>query len=570
MFLAPTHFNPKIYPSMYFFTIQPSCQKILIILFVSFLCYQPCYAVLGGNARFHDICHDVRNEMILKEPTLKNNSNLECRSTYEPDKEPAMPIRISVSECLLRCPGYEPSRIDALSQWIGPFVGFLLPALAFVISIPRSIRLPRGESLFGARKLISIPYFVLAMIIMIFDVVFWIITVFAFAGPLVAGAIHEAVIDHAVLNYAENIYATDPRTARMAITFSLVASLKPEKGDLAGKVSANIIDSPHAKRKLQALLSLLPSYGARVGIPIVFYLGAYAYAIFDASSKRGDNDTAHAVAFGLWYGVVVIVAIVSSSVLGVDNPASLEAVFAENVPMDHDPKILRPQRTHTHPYHFHDSHFHTVWLWKRARVFQEWTKHLPLDQIIVSKINSITPRIISGFYASILIALPCAGACWISYQTPDVGFGCRSVAHIIYASSQIILIVFWWVYYSSCFRIRETHHQQHFTWSSIPVYSLSTVAVVAAVVSAIGGTIMQLAGVFRNCICKASLQYLLPSNRGMGTVNLANDTQEHRDHAKWWIIVGSVGVGFIGLVSVVGWGYQARIRSRCRMVIEGL
>ncbi|KAF2794989.1 hypothetical protein K505DRAFT_336444 [Melanomma pulvis-pyrius CBS 109.77] len=513
--------------------------------------------------------------MILKDPSLSDNPNLDCRATYEPDKEPALPIMLPVSECLRRCPNYEGSHVNVLSQWIGPLVGFLLPALAFVISIPRSIRLPRGESLFGARKLKSIPYFLVAIFLMMFDVIFWIITVFAFAGPLIAGATHEALIDHAVLDYAEKALATEPEIALMAVTFSLIGSLKPDKGDMAGKVSAYIVESPHAKRKLQALLSLLPSYGARVGVPIVFYVGAYFYAIFDASAKRGDNDTAHAVAFGLWYGVVVIVAIVSSSVLGVDNPASLEAVFSENVPTNLDPNGPRtsnplPVRTHTHPYHFHDSHFHTVWMWKRARVFQEWTKYFPLDPLIGSKINSVTPRIVSGLLASILVALPCAGACWISYQTPEIGFGCRSVAHLIYATSQMVLIGAWWTYYSSGFRIRETHHQQRLTLTSIPTYAISAVAVLAAVVSAIGGTIMQLVGVFRNCLCKASLQYLLPKNRWQGTVNLANDTQAHRDHAKWWIIVGSIGVGFIGLVSLVGWGYQARIRSRCRRIIEGL
>ena len=81
---------------------------------------------------------------------------------------------------------------------------------------------------------------------------------------------------------------------------------------------------------------------------------------------------------------------------------------------------------------------------------------------------------------------------------------------------------------------------------------------------------MQLVGVFKNCVCKASLQYLLPGSWSLGTVNLANDTQEHRDHAKWWIVVGSIGVAFIGLVSVVGWVYQARVRSRFQRIIEAL
>ncbi|KAF2018467.1 hypothetical protein BU24DRAFT_491426 [Aaosphaeria arxii CBS 175.79] len=530
-----------------------------------------------GNANFSSLCEDVRKEMILRDPSLENNTNLECRSSYELEKPPALSISISVSECLERCPGYEASKHNVLNQWIGPLVGFLLPALAFVISIPRPIRLPRHERWFAARKLVAYSWLVLAMGLMLLDILFWIIAVFAFAGPLVAGSIHEAFVDHMVLGYAEKNISSDPSTALLAISFTLVGSLQPHEGDLSGNIYAYILDSPFGKQKLRSLLALLPSYGARVGVPIVFYLGAYAYALFDAKSKLGDNDTAHAVAFGLWYGVVVIVAIVSSAVLGIDNPASLEAILSENIELEpflasENSEALKSPSRSSEPksYHFHSSIFRTVWLWERARVFQEWSRKNSVDASVSAYIKASTPRVISGLLASVLIALPCAGACWISYSTPMVGFGCRSTVHLIYATSQIILILVWWLYYSSPTRILAKQKGKNCTESAIAVYALAAMALAAAIISSIGGTIMQLVGVFKNCICKASLKYLLPGSRAGGMVSLANDMQEHRDNARWWIIVGSIGVAFVGLVAVASWAYQTRVRQRCLALINRL
>ncbi|KAF2000440.1 hypothetical protein P154DRAFT_534778 [Amniculicola lignicola CBS 123094] len=586
------------------------------------------------------LCREVRDEMIVRDPSLQNNTALDCRATYQQDKPPAIKITIGVAECLTRRRGYQGSQWNILTQWVGPLVGFLLPALAFVISIPRPMRIPRREEDFGASKIKAIPWLLLALVLMLFDILFWIITVFAFAGPLIAGSIHEALIDHAVINYAIEALPEDLQGALIAIAFTLVGSLKPDKGRLREKVTAHITNSPYALHKLLSLLALLPSYGARVGVPIAFYLGAYAYALVEAKSKLGDNDTAHSVAFGLWYGVVVIVAIVSSSVLGVDNPASLEAIFSENITMptlvaggdqiaaeenseptsaqelsvfsasltagspgnsnvstpvtgDNQPApgheddhsynpgqeeplipIPSPRRIESRIYHIHDSIFRPVWIWSRARVFQHWARDYPLDISLVKQINSSTLRWKSGILASVLVSLPCAGACYISHQTPSIGFGCRSVAHLIYATSQILLIGGWWMYYSSSHRIQQRNDPttRRWNWISVPVYALSAVAIVAAVISSIAGTIMQLVGVFKNCICKAGMQYILQSARigGAGEIMLSNDTQAHRDHAVNWMVVGSIGIGGMGLMCVVGWMWQVRVRKRCKDLLEAI
>lgn len=41
------------------------------------------------------------------------------------------------------------------------------------------------------------------------------------------------------------------------------------------------------------------SFGSTVGAPVLFFLGGFVYTVLDADNTLGDNDTAHALAFGL-------------------------------------------------------------------------------------------------------------------------------------------------------------------------------------------------------------------------------------------------------------------------------
>ncbi|KAF2121779.1 hypothetical protein BDV96DRAFT_562338 [Lophiotrema nucula] len=543
---------------------------------------------LQANANFGRLCDDQRLLMIEQNPSLANDTLLECRDGYEPSKPPAKAIYATVSSCLEECPGYAATDHNVMSQWIGPLVGFLLPDLAFVMSIPRAIKIPRGEEWFAKWRWRSYAWLVIALVLMLFDIIFWFIAVFAFAGPLIAGAIHETLIEHAVLRYANE--SGDPDAATAALTFALVGSLDPYEGNLANRIRNELRGSTNARRKLRVLVDLPPSYGMRVGIPIVFYTGAYAYALADANMKRGDNDTAHAVAFGLWYGVIVIVAIMSSIPLGIDNPASLEAIFSDEEE-SHDDNghteatddlrtftantampVEEPATTslfhcmQSTAYHFHSSSFRIVWLWKRAYILRKWAEEMPLPSTHVAKmINSHVPRIVSGVIAASLIGLICAGACWISYQTPSVGFGCRSVSHLTYAISQIILIGVWWLWYSA--RTIAQKEESSFSISSIPVYLLTSLALLASLSASIGGTIMQLVGVFHSCICMASLRYLLPSLRNDGMVLVNSDTAAHRKNSRWWLIIGGCGIGLISLLGLVGWMYQARLREKSRQLL---
>jgi len=287
---------------------------------------------LKSTANFTALCEKVRSENILENPFFANLSTYKCGQTYKPDTIPAMPITISLPRCLEQSPGYQISDIKQLQQWIGPFVGFILPSLAFVVSVPRLVRVPRFDEFFTRKVYIRVPWVLVTLILMLFDLVFYIIAVFALAGPLMAGALHEVVLDHEVLctvddalreqrkwnaesqkdeqdvterppmeSAEEALLESDlPRKleiskkeARAAILFSLVGSFDPDSGtdelSLSRRLIQDIDQSPHRKSKLYTLIALLPSYASIVGFPITFYLGAYTYSLVDAGSRRGDD-----------------------------------------------------------------------------------------------------------------------------------------------------------------------------------------------------------------------------------------------------------------------------------------
>jgi hypothetical protein len=53
----------------------------------------------------------------------------------------------------------------------------------------------------------------------------------------------------------------------------------------------------------------------------------YVYSLLDAGSRLGYNDTAHAIAYRMLYGVIVLLVTVSCCVLRVNSPALVEGVL---------------------------------------------------------------------------------------------------------------------------------------------------------------------------------------------------------------------------------------------------
>lgn len=336
---------------------------------------------------------------------------------------------------------------------------------------------------------------------------------------------------------------------------------------------AELRDSHNAHRFLRRLSLGVTSFGTQVGIPMLFHPGSTLYGIIDGETRRGDNDTAHSVAFGLWYFVIVIVAVASSLVLGVSSPKALEAIFDD--------------------YQHTSGAFKLRWLDERR--MQLWDcSRLPMT-VAHGRVSPILPEaryaVIFTRYlkrsclvAGLILALPCVPAVVVSYSTPLMGFSCRSTTLLSYIAAQELLIILWYFHSSPQLRqakqnaVQALDHGMQRTRNQLTFLGLSTVSFlyhfmgVLSVLITVGGSIMQLLGVYRNCICKAGLYWSLPTTRSWvgAYVKVTDDTQDDRNAASTWLVCGGIGMAAVAIMSLLGAWHSMRIRQRCVHVIDEL
>jgi hypothetical protein len=80
--------------------------------------------------------------------------------------------------------------------------------------------------------------------------------------------------------------------------------------------------------RLRSMLHSQYSFGSMTGAPVLFYIGSFGYSIAFLSTNLGDNDTAHGLAFGMWWMAIVHVAIISGCLLASNNPSTTTVIVA--------------------------------------------------------------------------------------------------------------------------------------------------------------------------------------------------------------------------------------------------
>lgn len=162
---------------------------------------------------------------------------------------------------------------------------------------------------------------------------------------------------------------------------------------------------------------------------------------------------------------------------------------------------------------------------------------------------------------TVLISLPCCLALLVSYRTPASGPGCRSTSIILYWSSQVLLIIL------------HTLHSSfpHSPHTRTVVYLLVTPALIVSFASAVGGTILQLTGLFVNVYCLAGVHSFMDPDNPAWVLDLATDTLLVRRLARYrWRYTGVAGLGLLCAVCVATWWYQSGVKKRCGRAIADL
>jgi hypothetical protein len=394
-------------------------------------------------------------------------------------------------------------------------------------------------------------------------------------------------------------------------------------------------DKDKTKTRLTTMLGCQASFGAAIGAPVVFFLGAFLFSVFSNLQVVGDNDTSHALAFGMWWMTIPHVAVVGGCLLAGNNPNTLEAIacgaiegWSQISPRDQDrdeeqvhwiKSLFRWVVTLYKP--FYTSVYRPVWMWERGRNKREWIRHVLEEhwnvvnadgtrtqkptwnwntyiRSTVSKFKRM-PRLSSAKPTDeeaptakqkegvdkfdidffdwiellsidiILLLIPFVLAFLTSYYTPAIGLSCRTFTFLLYFCFQILLSIVWaW----------DFPHPQpsplitRAEWVPI-IHNRPTIyclirgfCFLGSLFTAVIGTLMQILGVYRNCLCTipmsawGSRDFMLPISTNTG------DDIRYARH--YWVNTAIASIVLLIVVCYVGWWYQRHWRYRFTNILD--
>ena len=210
------------------------------------------------------------------------------------------------------------------------------------------------------------------------------------------------------------------------------------------------------------------------------------------------------------------------------------------------------------------------------------------------------------FMATFLLGVPFVLAFITAFYTPEVGLSCRSFTFTIYACAELGQVLLWlWAYVGPSYNTNgpkgffrsggwlarhgfyDPRNVRHFFpsgWPKTPRaiwqgiisqdfrdlrfvwccvwYALYIFFGTVATLSALGGTLMQLLGVYTADICQITVDdWIHPYRPGVTALISTNSRNMIRDAQIYWKPCAITAIAFMTFVSFVGWWYQRRMRD---------
>ena len=332
-------------------------------------------------------------------------------------------------------------------------------------------------------------------------------------------------------------------------------------------------------------------------------------------------------AFGLWWMTVPHISIISGLLLAGNNPNTLEGILGEPVPEE---EVVMPNERHIQ--HFvtfvYDSRYRPAWIWNRGRSKRFWAKRLNHTWIerygkgSTVPTADLQPRALHMgvgdwcwiyFLAYCMILIPSLLAFLTAWYTPFVGLGtsfgrprlpstkislerrianflqdlsnhllgCRSMTVLVYMLCQLVLISLWIIDIESSHLDKDGVPQTPYTrspfkqdgekapWRSRVWYGVAIITGIVSTLITIGGTMMQIMGVYRNCLCSIPIsQWYNPWDSFLDIST--NSSEDIHFARRTWKSLGAAAVVFLGMVSFIGWWYQKRLRYQMRRMIQDI
>ncbi|KAI4594568.1 hypothetical protein KJ359_007656 [Pestalotiopsis sp. 9143b] len=337
-----------------------------------------------------------------------------------------------------------------------------------------------------------------------------------------------------------------------------------------------------------------------MGAPILFFVGGFIYTVLDIDNQLGDNDQAHALAFGTWWMTIPYLAIVACAMLSSNSASALQGIVYDggdraarekhelsfwdqlkdkikSLPLG---KILSG---HMGGYslieHTYEGHFQTVTMWNRGPNKRRWVheavREYAKDREAMDEDEDIMSleQVRKGLKLTLgdkrnvvvctlfLLLTPSLLAFLVSYNTPRKSLSCRTLTYLVYGVSQVCEMLLWtWEVYL------KVKYGPRWSDTKTPAKAINwwAQAFVAffAILAAVGGTFMQLLGVYRSCACMIPVQYWLKPDDPETYINLSTNTAESIVAAQnYWTVIGTVAVVALSVACSLCWWHQRRLRK---------
>jgi hypothetical protein len=314
-----------------------------------------------------------------------------------------------------------------------------------------------------------------------------------------------------------------------------------------------------------------------VFLPIVLALVATVAAFYDAYNNLGENETAHALAYGTWYCWTIVLAILSNCFAASVNCGVVREAIGDLVFLSDETLPIRRRHHNAVKWQF--------WiktLTSTDRSFQQPEVPRTMDQPFWN--SFLWGQTISWA----IVGFACACAAAISYTTPTVGLGCRSFNHMIYGVGAFVVAWLWVGRYWLKERIdhlaglppiqrdKEGHGlppAEDDLKGQLRLHRLRRSERIARWVYAlfiawnclviIAGSIFHLAGVWRSCRCTALFA------RSSAVLQLSPHTAlDLANASKFWLPVGYVAFSGIWIISAKAIYDRARIHMHMSAYME--
>lgn len=168
----------------------------------------------------------------------------------------------------------------------------------------------------------------------------------------------------------------------------------------------------------------------------------------------------------------------------------------------------------------------------------------------------------------VLVGVPAMFSFYVEFKSPKAGLGCRSFILLCYLWSQVSLTLLMVIdnKISSKTSHPRVRPEKWGMWKKC-LYILGSLPFAVAIFTTVGGTLMEMIGVFQSCPCSVSiLDYF--RHKENAVLYVATDTPQFRAFAELWTICGYGALGVLSAMTYLACLIQRDLRTKFGELVD--